>query len=186
MIKKNNIQIFLIIGIFICFSLSCNESITESQSSENLLSNGSFEINGQPSLNGWRFGNKGLAELTNQAAPNGGNWSLQLTSDWAPTTGFIYTPVTNIKSQDIITLSAYVRATGQFGGGGIINLVTGQSIYSGRIKSISTSDTVWNQISVTDTVKLNTNDTLWVVLSSLHTELVPFKGLFDLVKIEKY
>jgi len=48
------------------------------------------------------------------------------------------------------------------------------------------SDTVWSQISVTDTLELNANDTLWVVLSSPHTEILLLKGLFDLVKLEKH
>ena len=180
----NKVQIFLMVGIFIYSSIGCNESIVESESNENLIFNGSFEINNQPSLEGW-FGNQQLAELINQGAPNGGNWSLQLTSDWAPTTGFVYSSISNVYAWDIVELTAYVRGSGQFGGG-IISLVSGQNIWSGRNKSISMSDTVWSQISVTDTLELNANDTLWVVLSSPHTEILLLKGLFDLVKLEKH
>lgn len=185
MIRKIKVQIILMVGILILTAISCNESIVEPGTNRNLLPNGSFEVNNKPSLDGWRFGNQQLVELVNQSAPNGGNWSLQLTSDWAPTSGFVYTPVTSVKSGDIVTLSAFVRSTGQFGGGGIIMLVAGQNIYSEHRRSILASDAVWSKISVTDTLELATNDTLWVVLSSRHTERVPFQGLFDLVKLEK-
>lgn len=123
--------------------------------------------------------------MINQAAPNGGNWSLRLTSDWAPTTGFVYTPVNNVKSGDIVKLSAFVRGTGQFGGNGIIMLIEGQNIYSVSSKSISSNDSIWTQISITDTLTLTTNDTLFVVLSSPITEIVPYQQLFDVVRLEK-
>jgi hypothetical protein len=92
MIRNIKFQIFLIVGILIFTAINCNESIVEPQTNGNLLPNGSFELNNKPSLDGWRYGNQKLAELINQAAPNGGNWSLQLTSDWAPTSGYVYTP----------------------------------------------------------------------------------------------
>lgn len=174
-----------LITIFIFALVGCDDNPVESTSDENLLSNGSFETNNTPSFEGWRFGNKQLAELVNEAPQDGGNWSLQLTADWVPTTGYVYTQVNNVKTGDIIKLSAYVRATGKFGGKGIIQLSTGTSINPQNIKSAESRDTVWTQISVTDTLSLAKNDTLWVVLSSPATEIAPFQQLFDLVKLEK-
>jgi len=179
-----NIKVRLILTVGLLVLVNCSESIVESEEDRNLLHNGSFELNNQPTLDGWRFGNKKLAELVNQAAPDGGSWALQLTSDWTPTTGFVYTPVTNINSGDIVRLSAYVCGTGKFGGTGIIRLVVGQNIYAENSKEASSSDTVWTQISVMDTVNLTMNDTLWVILSSPVTEIVPYRQLFDLVKLE--
>ena len=184
MVRNIKGRLILTVGILVLV-INCSESIVESEVDRNLLPNGSFELNNKPSLDGWRLGNQQLAELVNQAAPNGGNWALQLTSDWAPTTGFVYTPVTNVNSGDIVRLSAYVCGTGGFGGKGIIRLVFGQNIYAGNSKDASSSDTVWTQISVTDTVNLTMNDTLWVILSSPITEIVPYQQLFDLVKLEK-
>ena len=179
-----NRLLILAISILVLL-LNCHESIVEPQQDGNLLPNGSFELNNQPTLQGWHLGNERAAELVNQAAPNGGNWALQLTSDGAPTTAFIYTPVPNIKSGDIVRLSAYVRASGNFPGTGIIRLTVGKSINSGSIKETSSSDTVWTRISIMDTVKMGMNDTLWVILSSPVTEIAPFQQLFDLVKLEK-
>ena len=186
MIRNIKFQIFLMVGILIFTAINCNESIVEPQTNGNLLPNGSFESNNKPSLDGWRYGNQQLAELINQAAPNGGNWSVQLTSDWAPTSGYVYTPISNVKSGDIVTLSAFVRCTGSFGGRGIIKLVVGQNIINYRhSKSISNIDTAWTQISLTDTLTLTPSDTLWVILSSPITEIVQYQQMFDLVKLEK-
>ncbi|HGY56614.1 MAG TPA: hypothetical protein ENK44_12970 [Caldithrix abyssi] len=173
------------IGIFLLSLIACEKSINGLKVTNNLLPNGSFELNNKPTLYGWRFGNKRAAELVNQAVPHGGNWALKLTSDWAPTTAFVYTSIPNINSGDILKLSAYVRGMGRFHGMGIIRLAVGQNINSYNMKEASSSDTVWTQISVTDTVNMGMNDTLWVILSSPITEVIPFQQLFDLVKLEK-
>ena len=176
---------FIFINILVYEPINCDQGLIEPPINNNLLSNGSFENNNIPTLTGWRFGNNQLAKLVNEAPPEGGNWSLQLTSDWAPTTGYVYTSVSNVKSGDIVRLSAYVRAQGKFGGKGIIELSVGSKLFSGQIKNASSSDTLWNQISVTDKLTLIPGDTLWVILSSPITEIVPFQQLFDLVKLEK-
>ena len=184
--KLNSFYLILIfINVLLYEPINCNSSLIEPPIDNNLLTNGSFEINNIPTLNGWQFGNKQLANLVNEAPSGGGNWSLQLTSDWAPTTGYVYTPVLNVKSGDIVRLSAYVRAYGKFGGRGIIGLYAGSKLLPGYMKSASSIDTLWNRISVIDTLNLTPGDTLWVILSSPITEIIPFQQLFDLVKLEK-
>lgn len=167
--------------VFIFTFLFCEESPVESQEYPNLLANGSFEKNNNPTLQGWTFGNRQLARLTNEAPPKGGNWSLELTADWAPTSGYAETfVVTELSPGDILKLSAFVKALGP-AGGGFIQLKIG----SLTPRMARTSETSWNEVSVTDTVKTGTVDTVWVRLSSLHTERMARKGLFDLVRLER-
>jgi len=177
-------SIFLI-GVLVCVGMACKESTVAPPTDANLIPNGSFETDHTPTIQGWRFGNPQLAQLVNEAPPDGGNWSLQLTADWAPTSGFVYTPVTNVHSGDIVKLSAYIRATGRFGGGGVIRIVTGPNNYSSHAKWTSSTDTLWSQVSIIDTLTLSPGDTVWVVLSSFITEIIPRQGLFDLVKLEQ-
>ena len=177
--------LYFLITVLVISLSGCDENPVESSYNGNLLSNGSFEKNNIASLEGWRFGNKQLSELVNDTPPNGGSWSLQLTSDWTPTTGYVYTPVSNVTNGDILKLSAFVRGTGRYGGKGIITLFTGSINNPESIKSSFSSDTVWTQISITDTLSLEKNDTLWVLLSSPATEIIPFQQMFDLVKLEK-
>lgn len=183
--KTKAIRIFLVLLVVFAFILiECNKFPVEPTSDTSLLLDVSFEEDHTPTLEGWRFGNPQLAQLVNEAPPEGGNWSLQLTADWAPTTGYVYRPVTNVRSGDIVKLSAYVRAKGE-GGTGIIALTIGPDHYADNSKHSFSSDTVWNKISVIDTLELEPNDTLWVILSSPITEVIPFQQLFDLVRLEK-
>jgi len=185
MYRNSKVQFIIIFGILSFIAISCNDTIVDPPPISNHIQNGSFENNDIPTLEGWRYGNQQLAELINDAPPNGGSWSLQLTADWAPTTAFVYTPVLNVQSGDIVELSAFVLVKEYLGGSGIIKLVSGPDINAERSKSISSNDSVWTQISLTDTLNLEPNDSLWVVLSAPITEIVPFKQLFDLVKLEK-
>lgn len=170
----------IITTILLSLMISCNQSTVEPNVNFNLIKNGSFEVNNIPTLSGWRLGNQQLAQLVNDAAPNGGQWSLQLTSDWAPTSGYAYYTVTNLNSGDIVELSAYVRTSGSFKGRGIIELS-----YKNHLKFTYSSDSVWTKINVIDTLNLTQRDTLNVILSSPITEIVPFQQQFDVIELKK-
>jgi hypothetical protein len=172
-------------ALILTFSISCNDSGTEPLTDGEMIKNGSFEFNDIPSLEWWELGNRDFAELVNDAPPEGGNWSLRLTSDGSPTSSYAYTNVSGVKSGDVLLLSAYIKAGG-FDGGGSIDLRTGQFFtITETDKSVSSGDTSWTQISLVDTIDLNSGDSVWVVLSSLHTQITQRSGLFDLVKIER-
>lgn len=179
---------FLIISLI---SIQCKETSLEPRKEtslaptigRNLLENGSFEVDHGPTLQGWQLGSSQLASLANDAPPGGGNWSLKLTADWAPTMGFAYTSVNHLRSGDIVKLSSFIR--GIRGGAGFIELRVGPSIWNANGKSISSQDILWRKISLTDTLTLGPNDSVWVVLSSGHTEWLAREGLFDLVRLEK-
>lgn len=147
--------------------------------------NGSFECNGRPTLTGWEFGNPGLASLTENAPPGGGRWCLRLDADWAPTLGFAYAPVSDVADGDVVRLSAFVRA-GNKDGGGLIEIYIGTRPYMRGVsrKFASTTATGWTHLSVEDSISLAVEDSVWVVLSSFHTETMPRIGLFDMVVVE--
>jgi len=178
---QNFILAFLIISLF---SVNCKDTGTEPSSGQNLLSNGTFEVDHTPTLQGWRFGNPQLASLVKEAPIGGGNWSLKLSADWAPTTGFVYTPVEGVKPGDVVRLSAFIRAIGS-SGGGFVTLGVGPSVWSTTARSVGSQDTLWKEITLIDTLALGPNDSLWVVLSSLNTEIIVREGLFDLVRLER-
>jgi len=172
----------LLVLLLLSLSVGCSEKTTgpSSESEDNLLPNGSFELNGQPSLEGWHVANESLASLTEEAAPGGGNWSLKLEADWAPTTGFVTAFVPGIHDGDILRLSAYVRSVGDSGGGEIALLVGNEPH-----RSVSTSSMEWTFLSFEDTLTVSEGDSVWVLLSSFHTEITARVGLFDLVSLQK-
>lgn len=146
----------------------------------NLLPNGSFEENGQPSLAGWEVISPSLTALVPEPAPGGGSWALQLEADWAPTRGFVRALVPGFIPGETLRLSAWVRAAGLMGGG-MMYLSTGTWI-SAQATSMASE---WTQIILVATPPVAPGDSLWVVLSSLHTEIAPRVGLFDRVVLER-
>ena len=150
-------------------------------SDRNLLPNGSFESGGRPTLEGWRVNNGALTSLVAEPAPGGGNWSLELEADWAPTSGYITAPIPDLRNGDVLQLSAYLRALST-DGGGAIGIAVGKSYeLAQHFKHVESTDTSWTQVSLQDTVSIAEGDTVWVVLSSFHTESVRREGLFDRV-----
>jgi hypothetical protein len=148
--------------------------------SENLLQNGSFEESGQPTLAAWRFGNPDLASTVQPAAPGQGAWSLRLDADWAPTLGYAYASVPSARPGDRLKLSAYVRALAP-DGGGVIKIVTGRAPWSRENVEYGagTASTTWTPLSVDAVASDDPADSVWVVLSSPHTEVTARSGLFD-------
>jgi hypothetical protein len=150
-----------------------------------LIPNGSFEQAGQGTLDTWQVSNAALASLTPQAAPGGGNWSLRLEGDWAPTTGQVRFPVPGLEDGDRVRLSAYVQASGVRGGGLIGLEVTAADGHIRQTSFASSQDARWTQVGVTEKLSLEPGDTVWVVLRAPPTELSARAGLFDLVTLER-
>jgi Carbohydrate binding domain len=176
----------LIAVIFLFPLYACGQSTTGlNEDSRNLIPNGSFEQDGRATLDTWQVANSSLASLTREAAPGGGQWSVRLQADWAPTTGQVRFPVPKLKDGDTVRLSAYIRASDERGGGLIGVQVTAAD---GRLRQesfASSKNTRWTQVSVTKTLSLEQGDTVWVVLRSPPTELESRAGLFDLVMLER-
>jgi hypothetical protein len=180
-------MIAVILSLPLC--AACEEYATDPSPAANppagnLIPNGSFERNGQATLDSWQVSNSSLTTLAPQAAPGGGQWSLRLQSDGAPSTGQVKFQVQGLKDGDNVRLSAYVRADEK--GGGLVGLEVTSADGRLRHKSFaSTEDTQWTQVRVTDTLSLEPGDNVWVVLSSPPTELSARAGLFDLVTLER-
>ena len=168
--------------------VSCGDSTTGPipRRGETVILRESFERDGQPRLEGWRVGNPSVTTLERQAAPDGGSWSLGLEADWAPTTGYVTMPILGIRDGDVLRLSAYVRAVDAQGGGSI-GLSVGPSYGLGgnRVKEAFTTSTSWTLLAIQDTVSLAQGDTVWVSLSSFHTEITRREGRFDLVVLSR-
>jgi hypothetical protein len=180
------VSIVLLGALCLAILAGCGDSVAPGDSSPpNLLSNGDFERDGEATLDGWRVINPSLTSLVDEAAPGGGRWGLQLDADWAPTTGFITANIPDADDGDIYRLSAWVRSV-SVDGGGMIGLVAGSDpgYWGAGSKWAYGSDSEWTQISLVDTVALQTGDSLWVVLSSLHTEVIQRRGQFDRAVLE--
>ena len=147
---------------------------------ESLLRNGSFELNGQPTFEGWELVNPDLATLVPGGAPASGEWALRLAADWAPTTGIARAVVPGVANGERIQLLAWIRAEEE-GGGGRVYLTSGRW----ASEAVTVESTEWTPVRLVSEVQIARGDSLWVVLSSLHTEIAPRVGLFDGVIVER-
>jgi hypothetical protein len=187
-LRKERMQSFGVLvlsGALLLPEWACAENPAGATPAGNLVPNGSFEQNGQATLDTWEVPNPALASLVPQAAPGGGGWSLRLQADQAPTTSLARFPVPGLEDGDVVRLSAYVQASGA-NGGGLVGLEI--TAADGRVlqKSFAASDAAqWTRVEVTFTIALQPGDRIWVVLKAPPTELAARAGLFDLVALER-
>jgi hypothetical protein len=167
----------------------CDNSPTKPVEREtNLISNGSFELDGEPSLDGWTVVSPtGGVTLVNEAAPNGGEYSLQMSSG-----GLMAAPsrltvaVCEAQTGEVYRLSAYLRGeSGVPQPGGRIGLSVGPDLGTGGIE-VYCRDTAWTRVSLTLTVGENPQDSVRVWLMSFPGGCTNFgKGFYDLVTLER-
>jgi hypothetical protein len=118
------------------------------------------------------------------AAPEGGSWCLELVADWAPPTAVVTATIPDARDGEVYRLSAFMRAVPPSGGGSIA-FVIGNGDRRRQTKSAPSVDTTWTRLAIVDTLALAPGDSAWVQLSALPTEIVPLRGQFDLVTLER-
>ncbi|MDZ7261811.1 MAG: hypothetical protein ONB05_06875, partial [candidate division KSB1 bacterium] len=160
----------LMTGIVLCFHFFVSTVAAQ-------IVNGSFELNGQPSLEGWQ--NYG-GQLRHEAPPGGGEWSLEISGgcEW----GWVYQPLPQIKNNEIWRLSCWARRTSSLGGGEIAWFLPGSRQ---SLKSVFIPDTLWTQASLVDTFSLSETDTVTVLLQGGGGVAGWGGAYFDLVEVEK-
>ena len=147
--------------------------------------NGDFENGSNPDLSNWEW--NCFAELNNDGAPGGGNWSLKVAS--GNTQGcfpsYAYQKMPMITNGQTFQLTGWAYAheallpVGLYWGkinNGAITLQTGDT----------TSSTSWKQLSLQETFSLSSGDTAVVVLhAGLAGGPVSSFGYFDLIDVQQ-
>jgi hypothetical protein len=167
-------------------SAECVDQVTppeDIQQGGQILSS-SFEADGSPTLDGWLAGDPTHTSVVRDAPAGGGSWAAKLVSNGSPTTAYLYVPMTRLRTGDTVRVSCFVKAFDQ-AGGGAVELRVGSSLDSPWRKKVVSYDTLWAEVSLTDTVGLEPGQVVWLVLSSLHSEVIPRQGLFDLVSVTR-
>jgi hypothetical protein len=184
------IQIFAVgmaIGVLMCAG-GCHDTGTQpplSGNGRNLISNSSFERQGEPTLEGWTVESFNQVEIVAPPAPGGGEFSLELTGQGHDPPTRVMTNVGEADNGGVYQLSAYVRGCGGTNGGGFIRLTVGDE-YPSLDGSAQTHDAAWTLLSLTDTIVAGPDDSLKVWLSSFHYPGPTWgAGQFDLVTLER-
>ena len=176
----------LVALLFVSCSNSHDSVISPPISDNNLLSNGSFELNGVPSLQGWRsvFTDTATVSFSTDVPTNGGSFSLRLKNEWS-FAGRIAAVVPAPVGMHRYRLSAWVKCMPYpYANGSMsLSLESPDSILS--IKYFYFADTVWTGISLVDTLSATVGDTLFVGLSGDIHQFAAGYSFFDLCKLEK-
>ncbi len=161
---------------------SCKDNSVNTDSIPNLIGNSSFELKGQPSLEGWIIDTT-LAKVAHDAPVGGGNWSLGLEPGWYPQDGFAHTYITNHQGSGWYNLGAWMRSTNHWIGSVSFGKWSGGVL--AYAKSITSDSSEWHYVALIDSVPLQPNDSLAVELSAGSTELANGFVFFDLISLQR-
>lgn len=162
---------------------ACNDDVSSPRMIEgNLLSNTSFEQKGKPWLDSWSCDTT-LARVTSDPTTGCGNWALSLEPGWLPQEGFARTYITGQSGTGIYQLSVLMRCTNQWRATIKIGRWTNGGWAESKTGWNSTPN--WTTLSITDTLTLQTRDTIAVHLSAGATEVASARVFFDCVTLER-
>lgn len=158
----------LLIGLylFVCCFLSCENSVDpHNGSNEDLIQNSSFEINGNPSINGWIYKSNFPTDtlFTNDVPPSGGNWSVLLQVGDRQLKR-LQTKIAVPAGTNRYRLSVWAKAYSSIpiSSSGFVSL----ELNNTYIKNIAGADTTWKYYESIDTISANKGDTITVTLNS--------------------
>lgn len=164
-IKMKKIVTFSL-AMLVCGQYGCKEeSVTAPIQQQNLITNSSFENNGNPSIDGWLFWSNISSnfDFSNDVPPSAGNWSVVLSvGDFVGKR--LQTKLAAPAGQHIFKLSVWSKSkwSNPRGNPGFIMLALNGAIR----KSIVLADSVWKYYEVSDTITSIVGDSLTVTLNA--------------------
>lgn len=175
-------------AILFIIILSCaeDEIITQPFNDNNLITNGSFENKGLPSLNGWHSSTTDTSYInfSNDVPPAGGYFSAKLLNAWT-FAGTIEQEVVLPAGTQIYKLSAWAKKTSQSWTGGVIMLLLKTAGVESVRKYSIVSDTTWTHHSIKDTLATSSTDTIIIRLRGALDQFSGGYTYFDLCRFEK-
>ncbi len=147
---------------------------------ENFIENGSFEQNGEFSLDGWKIPSADV-EPYSQPPTEGGTWALALrmgnvqtcpSGECEPFLGKIYQTLSGIEYGDVIKLEAWARQPESRGGQTSIYFTTYKQDSSVNPPAlnygtvVATTSREWVIISVADTLYVEDEDSVGIILDA--------------------
>ena len=170
--------------------LACRESSNTvtlpPSSTDNLLINGTFEVNSTPTLVGWRANSSdtALVAFSTDAPPDGGRYSVRLKNVWT-FPGEVMAVLPTSLGTHRYRLSGWGRSSPQPTAQGFMRLSLQNSGVVFSSKESFFSDSTWTLYSFTDTVTAAIGDSIHVILSGALDQFTTGYTFFDLLKLEK-
>ncbi len=176
---KSIISSLLLITLFIA---ACKKEDTI-QPGDNLITNASFEDNGNFSLDGWVDNN---SSSDTDVPGGGGNFSLKIAPATSPAEGYANFEINDLQGTKSFKLSAWVKSFGDWPGSVALRKVDSDGIVTILATQASSTNT-WEEKIIEITTTLSTGDKLLVHLSAGSTEAgTPDQyALFDLIELKE-
>ena len=181
--KRNILFVIILVsvGVFVYSCKKTNNSNEEPATVIELIHNSSFEMNGNPSRQGWLVDDTSLCQLINDAPPGGGNWSMKIYAEWT----FLHSARTTVAPSEgthQFEFSVYGKMV-KFHGTAILFVKHADTLILRKFVTIT--DTTWTRYSFTDTISITSPDSLVVVLQGGSTNLVVGYTCFDLCSLKQ-
>ncbi|MBX2991157.1 MAG: carbohydrate binding domain-containing protein [Bacteroidetes bacterium] len=171
---------------FSAFTISCTDKgvpIESTPIGSNLVSNPSFESNGQPSSSGWLgFGNP-MATFSIDVPQGGGSYSASIPSTWPAGLVRLQTGIPAIEGTHIYRFGVWAKYAGPVSGEIHFSVLRAGAIT--LRKTITITDTVWSEYSTLDTVASVPGDTLLLRLFGGGDPVSVGDSYFDLCTLER-
>ena len=150
-----------------------------------LLTNSTFDVSGNPSLNGWTYGKSDIdsqAQFEHDAPPSfAAQWSIALEPGWIPSTTFVTRSFTGLTS-GIYKLSLWSKVS-PAPGVGHFGIAVGKIPYF--LGGTEVMDSVWTQHVLLDTLTLKFSDTVSIYLTGGSSEIAAWKVLYNNISFQK-
>jgi hypothetical protein len=192
-LKVVQIGVGLVIVLLIIFQCKKDVAVpqnvpTLTQDNINLISNGSFENQGQCTYQGWiGFNSPLLVSFSNDVPPGGGSCSISLVGNGNEPPNILKTYITNLNGTKIFTLTCWIKRQQTIQNvnlGGTLKLakITGGSIV--KEKLVQSNSSSWQKYMLIDTLTLQSGDSIEISLISTGVGPVGVTNLFDKVELK--
>lgn len=177
---SHNTPILIAVSFFICILVTKASFASSISDSSNLIQNSSFENNGQPTLQSWSMFQNTYQVFVQDVPPNGGQWSIGITPGWIPFIGAVGTLIVGQSGVGIYELTVWMKSNPERGSASF-----GRHAHDNPWKQVYCDSASWVSYSLVDTLSLQPNDTIVVLLSAGSDEVPLGNVLFDLVRLQK-
>ena len=189
---KNYRYILYTLTFALIFSMSCKESedgLVTPDTDANLIMNGSFELNGVPTLKGWSptSVDSSYVSFSNDTPTGGGSYSVKLKNGWTVKSTIWYSllPPVGTHQYRFSVWAKAIRSNALADAGGEVILTARSSGAMSLNQSIHFTDTTWTADTLTYTLTTGSTDSLVITFRGNIDQSSEGYVLFDLCRFEK-
>ncbi len=176
-------RVIIIYSMLVILISGCEKECPTELTEEglNLITNSSFEINGNKSIDGWTLHSNFLdVGFSNDVPPFGGNWSVVLYGGDRIVPMYLETKIAAPLGCNRYRLSIWAKFKDPQGyGKGYVNFNKNRS--NGKYFTIQ--DSIWNYYELIDTLTTTNGDSLYVIISIMPF-IYPSQIYYDLCQLE--